>query len=181
MIEELALTPARIAGNSFGASITLRLAAERPDLFRGAIAHEPPLFSLLADDPAVAPMLEERGERIGPAAMADKTWRDLGDDVRGRYDAYVNATKTFQIDAPHHYLNMIGVRSLHHGQGLARPLLEAVRRMAAEDPTSCGVLLTTEREQNVGLYEHFGYVVVGHVRVSPSLESWGLFLETRGG
>jgi pimeloyl-ACP methyl ester carboxylesterase len=31
---------------------------ERPDLFRGIIGHEPPLFSLLADDPRHAPMLE---------------------------------------------------------------------------------------------------------------------------
>jgi pimeloyl-ACP methyl ester carboxylesterase len=54
-----------VAGSSFGASITLRLAVERPDLLRGAIAHEPPLFSLLANDPSVAPMLEEVGKRIG--------------------------------------------------------------------------------------------------------------------
>jgi pimeloyl-ACP methyl ester carboxylesterase len=65
LIGKLALAPAWIAGNSFGASITLRLAGERPDLFRGVIAHEPPLFSLLANDPAVAPMLEEVGKRIG--------------------------------------------------------------------------------------------------------------------
>jgi pimeloyl-ACP methyl ester carboxylesterase len=65
LIEKLGLAPAWVAGNSFGASITLRLAGERPELFRGLIAHEPPLFSLLADDPAVAPMLKEVGKRIG--------------------------------------------------------------------------------------------------------------------
>lgn len=64
LIEHLGLAPAWVAGNSFGASITLRLAGERPDLLRGVIAHEPPLFSLLADDPAVAPMLEEVGRRV---------------------------------------------------------------------------------------------------------------------
>jgi pimeloyl-ACP methyl ester carboxylesterase len=58
LIEELRLAPAWVAGNSFGASITLRLAGGRPDLLRGLIAHEPPLFSLLANDPAVEPMLE---------------------------------------------------------------------------------------------------------------------------
>ena len=46
LIEHLELAPAWVAGNSFGASITLRLAAERPDLFRGLIAHEPPLYLL---------------------------------------------------------------------------------------------------------------------------------------
>ena len=65
LIEELGLAPAWIAGNSFGASITLRLAGERPDLLRGLIAHEPPLFSLLAGDAAVAPMLEEIRQRVG--------------------------------------------------------------------------------------------------------------------
>jgi pimeloyl-ACP methyl ester carboxylesterase len=65
LIEHLGLAPAWVAGNSFGASITLRLAVERPGLLRGAIAHEPPLFLLLANDPSVAPMLEEVGKRIG--------------------------------------------------------------------------------------------------------------------
>jgi pimeloyl-ACP methyl ester carboxylesterase len=65
LIEHLGLAPAWVGANSFGASITLRLAGERPDLFRGVIAHEPPLFSLLADDPAVEPLLEEVRKRIG--------------------------------------------------------------------------------------------------------------------
>jgi pimeloyl-ACP methyl ester carboxylesterase len=47
-----------VAGQSFGGSITLRLAGERPDLLRGIAAHEPPLFSLVANDPAVGPMVE---------------------------------------------------------------------------------------------------------------------------
>jgi pimeloyl-ACP methyl ester carboxylesterase len=65
LIEHLGLAPAWVAGNSFGASITLRLAGERPGVLRGLIGHEPPLFSLLADDSAVAPMLEEVGRKIG--------------------------------------------------------------------------------------------------------------------
>ena len=65
LIEHLGFAPAWVAGNSFGASITLRLAGERPELFRGLIVHEPPLFSLLAGDPVVAPLLDEVGRRIG--------------------------------------------------------------------------------------------------------------------
>lgn len=65
LIEHLGLGPAWVAGNSFGASITLRLAGERPDLLRGVIGHEPPLFSLLANDRSVTPMLDEVGKRIG--------------------------------------------------------------------------------------------------------------------
>jgi pimeloyl-ACP methyl ester carboxylesterase len=65
LIEDLGLAPAWVAGNSFGASITLRLAGEHPDLLRGLIGHEPPLFSLLGGDAAVAPMLEEIRQRVG--------------------------------------------------------------------------------------------------------------------
>jgi pimeloyl-ACP methyl ester carboxylesterase len=70
LIEHLGLGPAWVAGNSFGASIALRLAGERPGLLRGVIAHEPPLFSLLANDPSVAPMLEEVHERL--VAVVDR-------------------------------------------------------------------------------------------------------------
>lgn len=59
LIEHLGLVPAWVVGNSFGASIALRLTGERPELLRGLIAHEPPLFSLLADNPALAPLLQE--------------------------------------------------------------------------------------------------------------------------
>src|SRR6185436_15570546 len=64
LIERLGLAPAWVAGNSFGASITLRLAAERPELLRGIVVHEAPLFSLLQSDPTVAPILEGVGAKI---------------------------------------------------------------------------------------------------------------------
>lgn len=51
LIDELDLAPAHIVGTSFGGSIVLRLAAERPELFRSLIVNEPPLFGLLAEDP----------------------------------------------------------------------------------------------------------------------------------
>jgi len=70
LIEHLELAPAWVAGQSFGGSITLRLAGERPGLLRGIIAHEPPLLSLLADGPAVAPMLDGFSQLVG--AVADR-------------------------------------------------------------------------------------------------------------
>jgi pimeloyl-ACP methyl ester carboxylesterase len=70
LIEHLGLAPAWVAGQSFGGSITLRLAGERPDLLRGIVAHEPPLFSLVADDPDVAPMLEGFAQLV--AAVAER-------------------------------------------------------------------------------------------------------------
>jgi pimeloyl-ACP methyl ester carboxylesterase len=65
LIDTLGLAPAWVAGNSFGSAITLRLAVERPDLVRGIVCHEPPLFSLLADDPAAALALQDVGPLMG--------------------------------------------------------------------------------------------------------------------
>lgn len=64
LIEELQLAPAHIVGNSLGSSIVLRLAGERPDLFSSLIAHEPPLFALLADEPNGQFMLQAIRDRL---------------------------------------------------------------------------------------------------------------------
>lgn len=64
LLDHLGLVPAWVVGNSFGASIALRLACKHAGLFRGLIAHEPPLFSLLRGDPDLAPLLADIGRRI---------------------------------------------------------------------------------------------------------------------
>lgn len=109
----------------------------------------------------------------------DALWRELGDDARVRQETYMQATGPFVIAEPHHHLNMIGVRHSHMGRGLARPLLDAVAAMSEDDPGSHGVSLTTEVPKNLTLYQHFGYRDVGHVRVAPGLETWGLFRPSR--
>lgn len=58
-IIERAGAPAHVLGNSMGASISLRLAAERPELLRTLSAHEPPLFDLLRDDPTTKQLAED--------------------------------------------------------------------------------------------------------------------------
>jgi pimeloyl-ACP methyl ester carboxylesterase len=68
LIEHLGLAPAWVIGFSFGATITLRLAGEHPTLLRGIIAHDPTLFSLLAADPSVSPMLEENAKVLDAVA-----------------------------------------------------------------------------------------------------------------
>lgn len=49
LIEALDIAPAHVAGNSFGAAITLSLASRRPEIFRAVIAHEPPLMGIVDD------------------------------------------------------------------------------------------------------------------------------------
>ena len=100
LIERLELAPAWVAGNSLGASIALRLAGQRPDLLRGITAHEPPLFSLVATDPAAGPIVEEdmqtdaavaeriaSGDHAGAAeqfaeALAPGLWNEFPPEIR---------------------------------------------------------------------------------------------------
>ncbi len=108
------------------------------------------------------------------AAWVDGVWAELGPDAFARYQQYASIWTALE-PAPHHHLNMIGVRRSHAGRGLARPLLEAVHAMAAADPGSSGVSLTTELPRNVSLYTHFGYRLVGQHTVAPGFETWGFF------
>src|SRR5947208_1546842 len=78
LIDELALAPAHVAGNSFGAAIVLRAATRRPDVFRTLIAHEPPLFPLLAGT-ELEPAWEEVQRRIG--AVVELLERDDHEDA----------------------------------------------------------------------------------------------------
>lgn len=51
--------PVDIIGHSFGATIALRLALDRPELVRSLVLVEPPLFAAALADPAAAPHLED--------------------------------------------------------------------------------------------------------------------------
>jgi GNAT superfamily N-acetyltransferase len=144
-------------------------------------------------DPMVG-VRDESGTLVGAATMTlprptdpplalltlrETLWGELGADARARYDEFVAATQQSAIPEPHYHLNMIGVRRSHHGRGLARPLLDAVHERSRRDGASRGVSLTTERAENVRLYQHFGYRLVGHARVGDAFETWTLFREDR--
>ena len=64
LLEALDLAPAHVVTNSFGGNIALRLATRRPDLFRSLTCHEPPLWSLLEDDPESQAILQQGGDSL---------------------------------------------------------------------------------------------------------------------
>jgi pimeloyl-ACP methyl ester carboxylesterase len=59
LLVHLRMAPAWVGGNSSGAVITLKLAAARPELVRGIVAHEPPLLSLRDEESRAAAVGEE--------------------------------------------------------------------------------------------------------------------------
>lgn len=109
------------------------------------------------------------------SSLREQTWARLGPDVRRRYEQFGEATRAFAVDEPHLHLNILAVRRAHHGEGIGRLLLNAVHALAESTPRFRGVTLTTESPANLGLYQHFGYEVVGHARVGDGLETWGLY------
>lgn len=144
---------------------------------------EPILGVSNGSDLVAAAILTLPGKRQPPTELAqlrEAVWRELGDAARRRYEAFGEATRKFEISQPHYHLNMIGVRRSHHGKGLARQLLDAVHTMSRRDPVSHGVTLSTEDFRNVALYEHFGYKVIGHVRLDAQLNTWGFFRPNEG-
>lgn len=109
------------------------------------------------------------------SALCDTVWEELGPPARSCYDACVEVWQALTFPEPHLHVNMIGVAPPHRGRGLARVLLEYAHDISRGTPGSKGVSLTTEDARNVAFYRHMGYEVVGHGRVAPELETWGLF------
>ena len=68
------VAPAHIVGNSFGASIVLRLAVVRPNLFASLTVHEPPLVGLLGNEPGL-PAVQQRIEAVIATLQSGRTER----------------------------------------------------------------------------------------------------------
>lgn len=66
LIEHVGNEPVHVAGNSYGAIVTLTLVTERPELVASAAVHEPPLFGLLEGtrDPTAARELASAAARV---------------------------------------------------------------------------------------------------------------------
>lgn len=65
LIELLGLAPTHILANSYGSCVALRLAAERPQVVRRLVAHEPPAYRLLEAHPETKPIAEEEWRKLG--------------------------------------------------------------------------------------------------------------------
>lgn len=108
-------------------------------------------------------------------ALREETWQTLGADARGRYETFGSATTHVESPGPHIHLNMIGVRSTAQGTGVGRLLLDAVHAHSVHQSDSAGVTLSTENPQNLSLYKHFGYTILGEGAVADAFTTWELY------
>lgn len=106
MIEQTG-APVHLVGHSYGATIALRIARERPDLLHSLVAIEPVFFSVLDDTGhvAFAPALQEEIETVAMIQSGDKlgamkrfmtNWASPGD--WDRLDAVAQATLAARVD-----------------------------------------------------------------------------------
>lgn len=77
LLETLDLAPAYVAGSSFGASTALGLAARRPGLFRGLIAHDAPLTAIMSGTPGTPGT--PSAPSAAPVSPAPPPLRDLAE------------------------------------------------------------------------------------------------------
>jgi pimeloyl-ACP methyl ester carboxylesterase len=60
LIERLQIAPANVVGSSYGAIISLKLAAVRRELVRKVVAHEPPAIGVLRANPSTKAIADEQ-------------------------------------------------------------------------------------------------------------------------
>ncbi len=77
-----------------------------------------------------------------------------------------NSLHNEHANFPHWYLTIIAVDPLHQGKGYASMLLRAKLREIDKQNVPC--YLNTQNENNVPLYEHFGFELVGKTKVTNS-------------
>ena len=81
--------------------------------------------------------------------------------LRSRFLSLIALMHRLHIREAHYYVQVLGVHPDHQGKGLARALLEPMTLMADQERVSA--YLETAKEQNLGLYRHFGFEVMEEV------------------
>ena len=168
LIERLGLAPAYLAGISSGAEIAILLAAERPDLVRGLIAHEPAFVSLLKNDTEFSTMIADIERNMVPVldriragdhaaaaelfvetvALGPGTWAQLPDRMR---QTMIENAPTFLDEETDPDNGRIDLGTLERFNGPALltlgdqspPFFEPIVRMVAEALPQAALLTFT--------------------------------------
>ena len=77
-----------------------------------------------------------------------------------------DSLKNEYANFPHWYLTFIGVDPVHQGKGYASMLIRAKLRELDKQNLPC--YLNTQNEENLPIYEHFGFELVGKIQIPNS-------------
>lgn len=111
-----------------------------------------------------------------PRSGVDDLARSLGEEAVQRLRSFGTATTSLEPNYGFYYLGMIGVASDHRGKGYAKLLVNRIAEFSELHSDSRGVLLTTEHEPNLALYQSMGFATLGDVVTADGrLHSWTLF------
>jgi ribosomal protein S18 acetylase RimI-like enzyme len=74
-----------------------------------------------------------------------------------------NSIQNQYVNFPHWYLSLIGVKPNYQGKGYASQLIKM--KLAEIDKQNLPCFLHTENEKNLKIYEHFGFQLIGKIKV----------------
>lgn len=98
----------------------------------------------------------------------------IGKGAIQRMEAYDSQAGRYEPKIAHYYLGIIGVLPGHQGKGYAKFLIEKIIEVSESDPNSNGISLSTEKKENIPIYEHFGFNVTGEADIEE-LHTWCMF------
>jgi len=112
-----------------------------------------------------------------PEALHDvynRLGKVIGKDAIQRMEAYERQASKYEPEITHYYLGIIGVLPDHQGKGYAKFLIERLIEMSESDPNSNGISLSTEKKENIPIYKHFGFNVMGDSDIEE-LHTWCMY------
>jgi len=147
--------------------------------FDNCLAHEGAILGVRDGGRVVAALCAARPKKPETPASFTEVEQVLLETIGAaaiqRAEFYDQCTHEHEPEAPHYYVEVLGVSNAQQGKGLAGQLLKAIHQVSRQDPTSEGVTLFTETESNVGFYQHMGYEVLANFNVVEGVHSWAFF------
>lgn len=147
------------------------------------VAAGSPILGVSAGQPnrLVAAALVDPPHRPPKSAVGNLT-KSLGQRVTQRLSNFEAAVAPLAPDHGFYYVGMIGVAKEQRGKGCARLLINQIMETSDNDPESNGVLLTTEHEANLALYQSMGFFTLGEATTQDGgLRSWTMYHADRTG
>lgn len=132
--------------------------AREGDAIVGAALWDPP-GHVPDEDGGIPGFVEAMGERVSYGMTLETTFAE------------------HRPAAPHWYLAQIGTEPTLQGTGIGGALLRS--GLARCDADGLPVYLESSKESNVPIYERYGFVVTGEIRLPDGPTVWGMWREPR--